>query len=68
MSGHDELRDALGGIPVEVDRLDPDDAAQLARMVTDARRRQADDLRRAIDGGLGHIPRLLRGPVKKILF
>lgn len=68
MSGLDDLRDALGGIPVEVDGLDDGDAGRLAGLVVDARRRQAAELRAAVEGGLGHIPRLLRGPIKKLLF
>ncbi len=48
--------------------LAPADAERLAGLVADAIARQAKALDDAIDGGMGHIPRLLRGPVKAVLF
>jgi hypothetical protein len=44
------------------------DAEQLAALIADAKDRQARALRDAIDGGMGHIPKLLRGPIKALLF
>ena len=44
------------------------DAERLAALIADAKDRQARALREAIDGGMGHIPRLLRGPIKALLF
>ncbi len=48
--------------------LAPADAERLAGLVADAIACQAKALDDAIDGGMGHIPRLLRGPVKAVLF
>jgi len=44
------------------------DAERLAALIADAKERQARALRGAIDGGMGHIPRILRGPIKALLF
>ncbi len=63
-----KLSAALGGAPIKIKGLAAADAARLAEMVDDAKVRQQQALDDAIDGGLGHIPRLLRGPVRKVLF
>jgi hypothetical protein len=47
--------------------LDPGDAERLAALIVDARDRQARALDQAIEGGLRHIPHLLRGAVKAVL-
>ncbi|MCC7076867.1 MAG: hypothetical protein IT198_07050 [Acidimicrobiia bacterium] len=60
------LEDVIGA-PVDVTGLDPGDADRLADLVVSAKRRQAEVLGSAIDGALGNIPRLLRGPVKALL-
>ncbi len=49
-------------------RLDPEDAERLAVLVAAATARQSKALDAAMHGGLRHIPRLLRGPVKAVLF
>lgn len=61
------LRDALRGEPPALDGLADDELADLAAAVTDALARQRADLRAAIDGAYGHVPRLLRGPMRKVL-
>lgn len=48
--------------------LSPPDADRLDALVADAVTRQRVALDRAIDGGLHHLPRLLRAPVRKVLF
>lgn len=48
--------------------LDPAAADRLLALVADATARQSKALDAAIDGGMRHIPRLLRGPVKAVLF
>lgn len=48
--------------------LSDSDAERLAELIADAKERQARALREAINGGMGHIPRLLRGPIKALLF
>lgn len=68
MSGHDELGAVLGGRPVELSGVTDEDAGRLADLIEDACARQARSLDHAIAGGLSRIPRLLRGPVKAVLF
>jgi hypothetical protein len=46
--------------------LDSDQLSDLTTAVRDARRRQAAELQAAGDKAYGHIPRLLRGPIRKI--
>lgn len=53
------LPDALRG-------LSDDELADLSSAVADARHRQAAALAEAGDRALSHIPRLLRGPIKRI--
>lgn len=47
--------------------LTPDQAAGLADLVVAVEARQRADLRAAVDQGIRHVPRLLRGPVKALL-
>jgi hypothetical protein len=49
------------------DELSDDELADLAAAVADARHRQAAALADAGDRALSHIPRLLRGPVKRVV-
>ncbi|MGO4256016.1 hypothetical protein [Marmoricola sp. RAF53] len=66
---HARLADELGGpLPPGLAGLDEADAAHLADAVEAARARQSAALRDATDGGLEFVPKLLRGPVKKVLF
>ena len=53
-------------VPRGIAALDHDDREDLADAVRAARRRQSAELRRALDGALQYIPRLLRGPVRKV--
>ena len=57
-------RDVVAATP----GLSDADAERLAELIADAKDRQARALREAINGGMGHIPRLLRGPIKALLF
>jgi hypothetical protein len=67
-------KDAAGSLQAELGASPPAglaalDAAErddLAAAVRDARRRQAVALTEALDGALNLIPRLLRGPVRRI--
>ncbi len=59
-----QLRDAP---PDTLAKLDEAQLNDLAGAVRDARRRQAAELEAAGDKAFGHIPRLLRGPIRKLL-
>ena len=48
-------------------RLDGAQLDDLAEAIAGARRRQAAEIEAAGDRALSHIPRLLRGPIRKVL-
>jgi hypothetical protein len=66
---HDALRSELGAEPPPgvAALLSEDESAQLAATIRAARARQRDALAAAADGAFNHIPRLLRGPIRKIV-
>lgn len=47
--------------------LDTDHQERLLMAIQEAKRKQHDSLEVAVDGAMQHIPRLLRGPVLRIL-
>lgn len=51
-----------------VDALSDAELGILARSIRDARRRQQQHLSTAFEAALTHVPLLLRGAVRKILF
>jgi hypothetical protein len=53
--------------PAGIAGLSREHQTHLAEALRSARRRQAEQLQAASDQALEHIPRLLRGPVKKIV-
>ncbi len=59
-----QLRDAP---PDSLARLDDTHLTDLAGAVRDARRRQAVEFEAAGEKAFGQIPRLLRGPIRKLL-
>lgn len=59
-----ELRDSA---PAAFSALDDRDIRFLTDCLRNARERQQSQLQIAMETALGHIPLLLRGPVKKIL-
>jgi hypothetical protein len=62
------LKQQLGDTPPgSVATLAPEQIQDLAEAVRAARRRQATELAAAGDQAFRHIPRLLRGPIRKIL-
>jgi len=63
MSLEDELR---GPVPDGLGELTDAQRQDLADAITDARRRQAAALAEAGEQAFGHIPRLLRGPVRRM--
>jgi hypothetical protein len=48
--------------------LEPDDAERVIALVGEAIARESKALDKAVSGGLRRIPRLLRGPIKAVLF
>lgn len=68
----DALAAALGPHPdpalAPLERLSPAARAELSRLVAEARERQRRELKAAIDESLTHVPALLRGPIRKLLF
>ncbi len=53
--------------PRGLETLSTDELCDLTAAVRDARRRQAAELAAAGDQAYGHIPRLLRVPIRKML-
>jgi hypothetical protein len=53
--------------PRAVKQLSQEQLQDLASAVRDARRRQAAELAAAGEKALGHVPRLLRAPVRRVL-
>jgi len=53
--------------PPEFAQLSPAHLDRLADTVTTARKRQSAEIAAAADRGLDFIPRLLRGPIRKVL-
>ena len=64
-----ELEQELGGRPPDgLATLTDEERSDLAERLHDAKRRQSQALERGIDEALEIVPRLVRGPVRKILF
>lgn len=53
--------------PAGLARLNPDELEDLTAAIRDARKRQAAEIDAAGNRALGFIPRLLRGPVRKVV-
>jgi hypothetical protein len=68
-AARDRLERELGQpLPPGLAALPDAHHAQLAEAIDAARGRQREALAAATESGLAFIPRLLRGPVKKVLF
>jgi sRNA-binding protein len=64
----DALRAQLNGkVPAGLLELDHEHIEHLADAVHEARRRQAKALAEAGERALSHVPRLLRGPIRRIV-
>jgi hypothetical protein len=65
----EQLRAAVDADPPRalVDALEPDHLDALAAKVTAAREHQREALARAGDDALRHVPKLLRGPLQRML-
>ncbi|MGA8258121.1 MAG: hypothetical protein WB767_16250 [Nocardioides sp.] len=68
MSAADLERELGTSLPPDLATLTDADLARLAKILKAARHQQAAALAEATDRGLSFIPRLLRGPVTKVLF
>lgn len=53
--------------PKSLGSLSDDELADLVKAVRESRHRQAAELQAAGDKAFRHIPRLLRGPIRKIM-
>ena len=63
-----ELKAQLQATPPKgVAALSDDEICHLAQAIRDARHRQAAELQAAGEKAFGHIPRLLRGPIRKVM-
>jgi hypothetical protein len=63
-----ELSRQLGGhAPEGLRKLKPDELRDLALALREARHRQAEALAVAGERALGHVPRLLRGPIRRVV-
>ena len=66
---HKALDDELGSRPPDgLQALAAADLRELAGLLRDAKRRQSEELEAAIEEALEIVPRMARGPVRKILF
>ena len=63
------LRAELGGgdLPAGLEALPEEALGRLAEMVADLRSRQEREYQRAVEEALSHIPRMLRGSVRRVL-
>lgn len=65
----DTLEDVLGGpIPEGLEVLSADQLQTLADLLVAAKARQAHELQQGVEESLDIVPRLMRGPVRKMLF
>jgi hypothetical protein len=60
------LQRELGSAPAGLAELSDSELADLAEAVREAKRQQAAAIAHAAEQALGHIPRLLRGPVRAV--
>ena len=65
----DILEGELGGpLPDGFENLSDEQLLALADLLQDARARGQEELREGVEESLSFVPRLMRGPVRKILF
>jgi hypothetical protein len=69
MDAHARLAGEYGApLPPGLAGLSSEQATQLVEAIEAARRHQDEALRTATEAGLGFVPKVLRGPVKRVLF
>jgi len=59
------LTERVGELPAGIAALSAEHQQLLADAIGEARRQQGQDLAAAAEGSLNHVPKLLRGPVRK---
>jgi hypothetical protein len=65
----DTLEEELGArIPEGIEVLADDELLLLADLLHEAKASQAQELDEGVEGSLDIVPRLMRGPVRKMLF
>lgn len=65
----DTLERELGAaLPEGLEALSASELATLAALLAAAKKRQARELTDGVEDSLNFVPRLMRGPVRKILF
>ena len=65
----DILEGELGGpVPDGFQHLSDEQLLALADLLADARARGQEELHEGVEDSLNFVPRLMRGPVRKILF
>jgi hypothetical protein len=68
MSGLAAVEAQIGSEPpAGLTRLSDEELNDLATAIRDARRRQAAEIEAAAERALGYVPRLLRGPLRKVV-
>jgi hypothetical protein len=66
--GFEALAGELGDdLPKALKRLEPDQLTDLAQAIAATRQRQSDAFAAGSERALGMIPRLLRGPIRRIV-
>lgn len=63
-----ELREKLGPDLAVVEELTDQESGELLELIDQARREETRALGEALDEALGHLPRLLRGTARAIVF
>lgn len=63
-----ELERELGASIALIDRLEPREAEDLLRLFRTAMTAEAEALHHAVDNTINGLPRLFRGPARKIVF
>jgi len=65
----DILEAELGGpVPAGLEHLSDEQLLALADLLQEARERGREELQAGLEDSLNFVPRLMRGPVRKILF
>jgi hypothetical protein len=61
-------RELEGPVPRSLAALEDEDLEDLARALRERREHQSAALAKATEDSLGFVPRLLRGPLRRVLF